>query len=123
MCSTVCKWTYEARDSAGKDMGWSDSFFNQVGLSEFSTEGYSRLGTRVVPPGTRLGSLSSATARAIGLGEGHPPVPVGASLIDAHAGALGMLTVRGDGVGPDDVLGLICGTSTCHMALTKYSFD
>ena len=52
--------------------------------------------------------------------EGSSQIPVAASLIDAHAGALGMLATKYDQAIVEDIsnrLGIIAGTSTCHMIL------
>jgi FGGY-family pentulose kinase len=56
-----------------------------------------------------------------------PGTPVGVSIIDAHAGGLGMLGAVVDGVAPDDAaleqrLALIGGTSSCHMACSREPF-
>ena len=72
-----------------------------------------------------MGSLSPEHYAAMGLSSSKATVsiPVGASLIDAHAGALGMLAcsqARKLGPAPENRLGLICGTSACHMALARY---
>ena len=52
--------------------------------------------------------------------EGSSQIPVAASLIDAHAGALGMLATKYGRAIDEDIstrLGIIAGTSTCHMIL------
>jgi FGGY-family pentulose kinase len=115
LCSTVCKWTYR-----GHDGGWSDDYFRKIGLGALVDEGYARIGTRVRPMGERVGGLSSTAARELGLIAG---TPVAVSIIDAHAGGLGLLGASIDGVAatPETLdlrLALIGGTSTCHMAVS-----
>ena len=64
--------------------------------------------------------LSYAFAYLLGFFEGSSQIPVAASLIDAHAGALGMLATKyTSGIRKDisNVLGIIAGTSACHMIL------
>ena len=65
-------------------------------------------GQVVVAPGTRVGTLTPAWATRLGL---LPQTPVGAALIDAHAGVLGS-----GATAPGDLM-LILGTSTCHLLL------
>lgn len=69
-----------------------------------------------------------------------PGTPVGTSMIDAHAGGLGLIGCAAEGIDPNFetrvgnfslfcivnifiilflLPGLICGTSTCHMAVSK----
>ena len=111
LCSTVCKWTY-----LGHEDRWDDGFFRQIGLGVLADEGFARIGQQVRPMGEALGGLSAAAA-AFGLPEA---TPVGVSAIDAHAGGLGVLGATLDGRG--EALGrriaLICGTSSCHMAVS-----
>jgi FGGY-family pentulose kinase len=71
--------------------------------------------------GEPIGGLRAQAASELGLVEG---TPVGVSIIDAHAGGLGMLGAVVDGVAPDDAalerrLALIGGTSSCHMACSR----
>jgi FGGY-family pentulose kinase len=118
LCTTVCKWTYLGHD--GKGGRWSDDYFRRIGLADVVEEGYRRIGTRVRPMGERVGGLTAAAARELGLTEG---TPVAVSIIDAHAGGLGLLGAAVDGVAPtretlDQRLALIGGTSTCHMAVS-----
>ena len=48
-------------------------------------------------------------------------IAVGTSMIDAHAGSLGMLATRPirNVTGFENQLGIIAGTSACHMALSR----
>jgi len=76
--------------SAGSDVtqGWNDSFWNGIGLDDLVSEGYSRIGTDVLSPGTPVGrGLLEGMALELGLS---PGTPVGAAIIDAHAGGLGL---------------------------------
>lgn len=115
-CTVTCKWNYLAHDGGG----WSAQFFKRIGLSDFVSEKYARIGTEIVAPGTRLGAGLTRTAAAeLGLS---PGTPVGASLIDAHAGGIGAIGGRDGSGGTTDVsdrLAYIMGTSACIMATTK----
>jgi len=103
-CTTVCKWT-RTRD------GWSESYFRAVGLGALVDEGFARIGTDVRGVGERAGTLTESAARELGLAAG---TPVAVSIIDAHAGGLGLL-----GGNPFGRLALIGGTSSCHMAVSR----
>ncbi|UVO26392.1 FGGY-family carbohydrate kinase [Bradyrhizobium arachidis] len=119
-CTVTCKWNYQAHNSQDNAGGWSAPFFQRIGLSEFVGEKYARIGTEIVPPGTRLGAgLTRAAAADLGL---IPGIPVGASLIDAHAGGVGAIGGRDGSDGTADVcdrLAYIMGTSACIMATTR----
>ena len=78
--------------------GWNEEFLASVGLSDLAEDNFSKIGSLVVAPGQRVGGLSDEAARGLGLEAG---TPVSSSLIDAHAGALGMLA----GAGAGDTLG------------------
>ena len=115
MCTLTCKWNYLAHEQ-----GWSESYFEQIGLGDLSDNGFARIGNRIVTPGVAIGNgLTAEAARDLGLAAG---TPVGASLIDAHAGGVGMIGGRtGDG-GAVDVcrrLAYIMGTSACIMATSR----
>ncbi|MCP3467780.1 FGGY-family carbohydrate kinase [Bradyrhizobium sp. CCGUVB23] len=114
-CTVTCKWNYLAHDGGG----WSAPFFQRIGLSDFVAEKYARIGTEIVAPGTRLGTgLTRTAASDLGLSAG---TPVGASLIDAHAGGIGAIGGRDVSGGTADVcdrLAYIMGTSACIMATT-----
>ena len=108
LCSTVCKWTY-----LGHERRWDPSYFDAIGLADLTADGFRKIGARVRVPGERIGGLSAAAAADLGLPAG---VPVAASLIDAHAGALGTLGASGHSASIGRRMAIIAGTSACHLA-------
>ena len=114
LCSVVCKWNYGV-ERDGRITGWDSQFLSSVGLSELCEADFSRIGARVEAPGVAVGAgLTEEAASQLGLS---PGTAVSTSLIDAHAGALGMLGCEGGEV--VGRLGLVTGTSTCHMLLSS----
>ncbi|MCW1920338.1 FGGY-family carbohydrate kinase [Rhodobacter sp. KR11] len=110
-CTVTCKWTYLAHEDR-----WDEGYFRAIGLGALADEGFRRIGTQIVAPGTPLGGLTAQAARDLGLCEG---TPVAAALIDAHAGGLGTLGVTLPGsADPTRRLAYIFGTSACSMAST-----
>ncbi|MDR3515305.1 MAG: FGGY-family carbohydrate kinase [Azospirillaceae bacterium] len=103
-CTTSCKWTY-----LNHEKRWSPSFFDSLGLFEL-LQG-ERIGSQIKDPGEAIGTLSVQAAAELGLPQS---VVVGAGLIDAHAGGLGVL-----GDAPEETLAVIAGTSACHMASNR----
>jgi FGGY-family pentulose kinase len=122
LCSTVCKWTYMGHEADPDGSGgWDASFFEEIGLGDLAEERFARIGRRVRPIGERVGVLSERSAAELGL---VPGIPVAVSIIDAHAGGLGMLGTPVDGrpVSENELeerLALIGGTSSCHMAVSR----
>ncbi|OAD56950.1 FGGY carbohydrate kinase domain-containing protein [Eufriesea mexicana] len=118
LCSLVCKWNY----SAGPDNNnkWNEEFFEQIHLLEdLKKDNWRKIGNDVRTPGDPIDQgLSAKAASELGLLKG---TPVGTSLIDAHAGGLGMIGCSVPGVSYDlqSRLALICGTSTCHMIVNE----
>src|SRR3954453_12138039 len=114
MCTLACKWNYLAHEQR-----WSGDYFERVGLGDLAADKYAKIGSEIVAPGTPLGSgLTKSAARDFGLLEG---TPVGASLIDAHAGGGGTIGGReksGQSVDVCRRLAYIMGTSACIMATT-----
>jgi len=112
LCTTVCKWTY-----LGHENRWDADYFNGIGLGDLAEERFRRIGTEVHPMGERVGGLTPQAAAELGLTAG---TPVAVSIIDAHAGGLGLLGVPvGDAkVDFNRRLALIGGTSSCHMAVS-----
>ncbi len=117
VCTVTCKWNFLAHEKR-----WSDSYFERIGLGDFVSGGYAKIGTEIVVPGTPLGrGLTGPASLELGLREG---TPVGASLIDAHAGGVGTIGGRLASSGDVDVcsrLAYIMGTSACIMATTVAS--
>ena len=122
LCSLVCKWTYLGHKKATDDKaGWSDAYWRTIGLAGLVEEDYQRIGTKVRPMGEPVGNgLSSKAAAEFGL---RPGTAVGASIIDAHAGGLGVLGALQPGETLDATLleervAMIAGTSSCFMAVS-----
>ncbi|HSS82889.1 MAG TPA: FGGY family pentulose kinase, partial [Reyranella sp.] len=115
MCTLTCKWNFLAHEGR-----WSRHYLDRVGLGDLALGDYARIGQKIAAPGTALGAgLSKTAAQELGLLEG---TPVGASLIDAHAGGVGTIGGRTKSGGPVDVchrLAYIMGTSACIMATTS----
>ena len=115
MCTLTCKWNFLAHEGR-----WSPSYLERVGLGDLARGDYARIGQRIEAPGTALGAgLSKTAAHELGLLEG---TPVGASLIDAHAGGVGTIGGRTKSGGAAEVckrLAYIMGTSACIMATTS----
>jgi D-ribulokinase len=114
VCTVTCKWNFLAHEQR-----WSGSYFERVGLGDFVSDGYAKIGTEIVVPGAPMGrGLTGPVAFELGLLEG---TPVGASLIDAHAGGVGTIggpVASGEGVDVCSRLAYIMGTSACIMATT-----
>ncbi|MGE8106594.1 FGGY-family carbohydrate kinase [Allorhizobium sp. NPDC080224] len=107
-CTVTCKWTYLAHEAR-----WDESYFREIGLGELADEGFVRIGTQMVEPGTRLGAgLTAEAASAMGLVTG---TAIAAGMIDAHAGGIGTV---GIGDNPKDNLAYVFGTSSCTMTST-----
>jgi D-ribulokinase len=115
ICTLACKWNFLAHERR-----WSGSYFDRLGLGDLASGEYAKIGNEIVAPGTALGvGLTKSAARDFGLLEA---TPVGASLIDAHAGGVGTIGGRGKSGEPVDVcrrLAYIMGTSACIMATTS----
>ncbi|XP_075649877.1 uncharacterized protein LOC142620389 [Castanea sativa] len=136
LCTTVCKWTYlghahmqKVNEKDSRDMeacGWDDDFWEEIGLGDLVDGHHAKIGRSVAFPGHPLGSgLTPAAAKELGLVSG---IPVGTSLIDAHAGGVGVMesvpqldseAKECDNEAICHRMVLVCGTSTCHMAISR----
>ncbi len=102
LCTLATKWAF-----LGRERRWPQDFLSRVGLGDLPAR--ADLPADGVPVGTDLGALSAAAATELGLDR---RCRVAAGLVDAYAGALGLLPYGAAG-GTD--LALIAGTSTCLM--------
>lgn len=108
MCTVTCKWTYLAHEKR-----WDADYFRDIGLGVLADEGFRRIGTRIVEPGTAIGSgLSGRAAEELGL---TPGTPVSIGMIDAHAGGIGTVGIGGN---PLEQMAYVFGTSSCTMTST-----
>lgn len=109
VCTVTCKWTYLAHEKR-----WDADYFRAIGLNELADENFVRIGQNIVDAGTALGKgLTAQAAQELGLPEN---TPVGAGLIDAHAGGIGTVGVAGGALAS---LGYVFGTSSCTMTTTR----
>lgn len=111
-CTVTCKWTYLAHEGR-----WSADYFRSIGLGDLADQGFARIGTDIVEPGTALGQgLTDAAAVEMGLA---PGTAVAAGLIDAHAGGIGTVGASGGRQDPTRSIGYVFGTSSCTMTTTS----
>lgn len=109
-CTLTCKWTYLGH----KTPGWQTSFLQQAGLDDLIARG--SLPAQANPIGTDLGPLTEQAAADLGLSQ---TCRVATGLIDAHAGAIGLLgNIEAQDDALDQHIAIIAGTSTCHMAMS-----
>ncbi|SMQ64669.1 D-ribulokinase [Devosia lucknowensis] len=106
-CTVTCKWTYIAHERR-----WDPTYFHAIGLGDLAEEGFRRIGTDIVAPGTRIGGLTPEAAKDLGL---IPGTPIAAGLIDAHAGGVGTVGAIGR---PEENMAYVFGTSSCTMTTT-----
>ena len=110
VCTLACKWTYLAHEP----VGWQRDFFSAMGVKDLIERG--GLPEKASPVGADLGTLTERAASELGL---TTRCRVGAGVIDAYAGALGLLgAFAGDLSGIERHMALIAGTSSCVMALS-----
>jgi len=116
LCTTVCKWTYLGHENEGAGR-WDEDYWRAIGLEDIVDDDFARIGAKIRPMGQALGAgLTPRAATELGLA---PGTPVGVSIIDAHAGGIGMIGAGSDNVQSlDSRLALIGGTSSCHMAVS-----
>ncbi|XP_077525663.1 FGGY carbohydrate kinase domain-containing protein-like [Haemaphysalis longicornis] len=125
LCSVVCKWTYQAGQAPDSDMkpGWQESFWIRIGLEDLTRDNYRIIGQELLPPGAPCGrGLSLEAGLQLGLKKG---MPVATSIIDAHAGGLGLLGCEAEGEFAKSFsrrLPVIAGTSTCLMLANENCF-
>ena len=112
-----CKWLYR---STPEGHFWDVEFLKAVQLDDIILS--SKISQTILSPGTSLEpGLSKQASQQLDL---LPGTSVAVSMIDAHCGALGMLGVSTDTIpfNIENKLGLICGTSSCHMLLNRNEY-
>jgi FGGY-family pentulose kinase len=109
-CTLTAKWNYLAH----RRPGWQEDFLNLIGLGDVCERG--NLPEETAPVGRSVGTLTPEAAEALGLDrECH----VSAGMVDAYAGALGVLgNHAGDMAALERQLALIAGTSSCIVAFS-----
>lgn len=112
LCTVTCKWTYLAHEKR-----WDASYFRLIGLGDLADQNFARIGTEIVPAGSKLGSgLTAHAAAELGL---RPGTAVGAGLIDAHAGGIGSVAVKSSHGSALTRMAYVFGTSACTMASSE----
>jgi D-ribulokinase len=111
ICTVTCKWTY-----LGHENRWDADYFRAAGLGALADEQFRRIGTEIVPGGTKLADgLTAEAAADLGL---LPGTPVAAGLIDAHAGGVGTVGALGASGSVLSRMAYVFGTSACTMSTT-----
>lgn len=109
-CTLTAKWNYLAHETEG----WNTGFLKEIGLEDLLERGSLPKETAAV--GQSVGTLTAAAAMELGLDE---ECRVATGLIDAYAGAIGVLGgFAGDTGTLERRLALIAGTSSCIVAFS-----
>jgi FGGY-family pentulose kinase/HAD superfamily hydrolase (TIGR01509 family) len=104
-CTIACKWAYLPQQG-----GWQHDLLERVGLDDLIDRG--ALPAQATAVGADLGPLLPEAADALGL---TTSCRVSTGLIDAYAGAIGVLAGQADS---RSHAALIAGTSSCLMAIS-----
>ncbi len=106
----TAKWCFLAHE----EDGWRRDFFERFDIADLFDR--ARLPNQASSSGARIGPLTPGAAADLGLTTN---CSVATGMVDAHAGALGILGAFANR--PEDLhrhLGLVAGTSSCIMALS-----
>jgi FGGY-family pentulose kinase len=110
-CTLTAKWNYLSH----QENGWQDEFLQRIGLEDLRERG--GLPEKTLPVGRSVGHLTAAAAAELGLAEN---CRVATGLIDAYAGAIGVLGgFAGEPEKLERQLALIAGTSSCIVAFSQ----
>ena len=109
-CTLTAKWNYLAHENPG----WSADYLALAGLDDLLEKG--GLPDETVGAGTNMGRLSPKAADELGL-DTH--VEVAPGMIDAYAGAFGVLGGASGGPTLENSVALIGGTSSCIVAFAR----
>eukprot|EP01119_Soliformovum_irregulare_P013782 TRINITY_DN3704_c0_g1_i1.p1 TRINITY_DN3704_c0_g1~~TRINITY_DN3704_c0_g1_i1.p1 ORF type:complete len:552 (+),score=152.68 TRINITY_DN3704_c0_g1_i1:1-1656(+) len=123
LCTVVCKWTFQGHLYEEGKEGWSQDFFEKIGLGDLLGKSKLKIGERIGKMGESLGTgLGKTAAEELGLNQG---TAVSVGIIDAHAGGIGLLGGKlgnSGEISPKEMetrMAVICGTSTCYMAVSQ----
>jgi|EP00945_MAST-04E_sp_MAST-4E-sp1_P004836 FGGY-family pentulose kinase len=110
-CTLTCKWTYISCENR-----WSTELFKKLGVEELLTEHkiVSKDYPKIGKVGGKVSNVNNETMKQTNISTN---ATVAAGMIDAHTGAVGCLS--GSEKELTETLVLICGTSNCHMSLSK----
>ncbi|HTO34551.1 MAG TPA: FGGY-family carbohydrate kinase [Pararhizobium sp.] len=110
-CTLTSKWNYLSHEKAG----WQQAFLEKIGLEDLRERG--GLPEKTLPVGQSTGHLTAMAAAELGLNE---DCQVATGLIDAYAGAIGVLGgFAGEPERLERQLALIAGTSSCIVAFSR----
>ncbi len=109
-CTLTAKWNYLAHEAHG----WREDFLGMAGLDDLLAKGSLPHDTAAV--GACVGRLTPECADALGL---DTEVAVSAGLIDAYAGAFGVLGGAAAAGELESSVALIGGTSSCLVAFAR----
>ncbi|WP_026618079.1 FGGY-family carbohydrate kinase [Ensifer aridi] len=110
-CTLTAKWNYLAH----RERGWQQDYLDRIGLEDLLDRG--GLPEETLPVERAVGNLTADAAAELGL---DTECRVAPGLIDAYAGALGVLGgFAGDPEKLERQLALIAGTSSCIVAFSK----
>ncbi len=110
-CTLAAKWNYLAH----RERGWQQDYLERIGLEDLLERG--GLPEETLPVERAVGNLTALAAAELGL---DTECRVAPGLIDAYAGALGVLGgFAGDPAKLERQLALIAGTSSCIVAFSK----
>jgi ribulokinase len=101
--TATCKWSYVPSEG-----GWPNELLERLDAADLGAR-WPGGGAEPLYPGTLIGPLTAEAAAALGL---RPGTLVAQGAVDAYAAAIGMNTLQ------PGQLGLILGTSSCHMAMS-----
>ncbi|WFU46715.1 FGGY-family carbohydrate kinase [Sinorhizobium terangae] len=110
-CTLTAKWNYLAH----KERGWQADYLEEIGLADLLGRG--GLPEETLPIGSAVGTLTATAAGELGL---DTECRVAPGLIDAYAGALGVLgRFAAEPANLERQLALIAGTSSCIVAFSR----
>jgi FGGY-family pentulose kinase len=109
-CTLTAKWNYLAHETPG----WNAEFLALAGLDDLRQKG--SLPDETAGVGQSIGRLTAEAAQQLGL---DTEVEVAPGLIDAYAGAFGVLGGASDGAKLETSVALIGGTSSCIVGFAR----